>query len=298
MHSSLISTQSSVSTQEYLSKRKEKIVKFDWDSLKKQHEVMSRKNEATLDKQKQAEERKNLVKNLKFKTKNIDSKEAETELDRCLTKEDFLRMKVIGQFNKGFIISQLDQELFIVDQHAADEIYNFETLQKNGKMDKQKLLQPRYLELTASAEATLSDNLNLLEKAGYDIEICSNRKVGNRIMITAVPMSKQSNKLFDFKDIDELLFILTENELNSGSISSSSSEQPNLTEIKSSSLRAMYASKACRKSIMIGDSLNASEMKRVINHLNEIEKPWNCPHGRPTLRHLINIDLLRKNNFN
>jgi DNA mismatch repair protein PMS2 len=55
----------------------------------------------------------------------------------------------------------------------------------------------------------------------------------------------------------------------------------------------MYASKACRKSIMIGDSLNKFEMKRVITHLSEIVKPWNCPHGRPTLRHLINLELYK-----
>lgn len=243
----------------------------------------------------QEEIEKSVFTRLKFKTKNIDSKDAETELDRCITKEDFLRMKILGQFNKGFIITQLEQDLFIVDQHAADEIYNFETIQKDGKIQKQKLLQPKYLELPASSESILMDNLNILEKLGYEAQICQNRKVGNRIMITCVPMSSKSNKLFDFKDIDEVLFVLSEGDLNSGSIQMSSSEQSHLTSVKSSSLRSLYASKACRKSIMIGDSLNMGEMKRVISHLNEIDKPWNCPHGRPTMRHLINIDLLKKN---
>jgi DNA mismatch repair protein PMS2 len=167
-------------------------------------------------------------------------------------------------------------------------------LQKTGRIEKQRLLQPKYLELTASAESILMDNLNLLEKLGYELQICQNRKVGNRIMITSVPISSQTNKLFSLKDIDELLFILSENELNPGSISTSSSEQSNITDLKSSSLRAMFASKACRKSVMIGDSLNMTEMKRIITHLNEIEKPFNCPHGRPTMRHLINISLLDK----
>ena len=296
--SSTIKSTISSSADSQISKRKEKIIRFNLDTLKQQHKEMVAKNEDDSNRQKREEEEKNLLKSLKFKTKNIESKDAENELDRCITKEDFLKMKVCGQFNKGFIISRLEQELFIVDQHAADEIYNFEMLQKDGKIEKQRLLQPRYLELTASSEASLIDNINLLEKAGYDVEICSSRKVGNRIMITAVPMSKQSNKLLDFKDIDELLFILSENELNPGSISSSSSEQSRLTEIKSSALRSLYASKACRKSIMIGTALNANQMKRVINHLHEIEKPWNCPHGRPTMRHLINIDLLRKKTFN
>lgn len=239
------------------------------------------------------DEEKQLLSNLKFKAKNIESKDAENELDRCITKDDFLKMKICGQFNKGFIIAQLDKDLFIIDQHAADEIYNFETLQKNGRIEKQKLLQPRYLELPASAETVLIDNLSLMEKLGYEVQVCTNRKFGNRIMITCVPMSKQSNKILNMKDIDELLFVLSENELNSGSISMSSSERSNLTDVKSSSLRSLYASKACRKSVMIGDSLNMSEMRRIITHLNEIDKPWNCPHGRPTMRHLINVDLLK-----
>ena len=113
-------------------------------------------------------------------------------------------------------------------------------------------------------------------------------------MITSVPVAKQSSKILNLKDIDELLFVLSETELNSGSITMSSSENSNLTNVKSSSLRSIYASKACRKSVMIGDALNMTEMKRIITHLHEIEKPWNCPHGRPTMRHLINLDLLRK----
>lgn len=275
-----------------LNGRKEKTLNFDLKKIIENHSKMIQE-EARL-KERKEEMEKSIFSNLKFKSKNIDSKDAESELDRCITKEDFLRMKVRGQFNKGFIITQLDNDLFIVDQHAADEIYNFETIQKDGKMQKQKLLQPKYLELPASSESILIDNLNILEKLGYEVQICQNRKVGNRIMITCVPMSSKSNKLFDFKDIDEVLFVLSESDLNAGSIQMSSSEQSHLTDLKSSSLRSLYASKACRKSIMIGDSLNMSEMKRVITHLNEIDKPWNCPHGRPTMRHLLNIDLLKQ----
>jgi DNA mismatch repair protein PMS2 len=68
-------------------------------------------------------------------------------------------------------------------------------------------------------------------------------------------------------------------------------------KVKSSSLRQLYASKACRKSVMIGDALNVGEMKRIVTHLSEIEKPWNCPHGRPTMRHLVNVELLKKKRF-
>ena len=236
----------------------------------------------------------NKYSSVKFKPKQFDSKEAESELDRYIQKEDFMKMEVCGQFNKGFIVTKLDHDLFIVDQHAADEIYNFEQLQITNKIDKQRLLQPHYLELSTDAEKLLIENEQLLEKAGYEMQVVKNRKAGTRVMLTSVPASKKQNKIFDSSDIDELLFILNENNI---SCCNESAENLNnlqkLHQIKPSSLRAMYASKACRKSIMIGDSLNKFEMKRVVTHLSEIVKPWNCPHGRPTLRHLINLELYR-----
>ena len=58
-------------------------------------------------------------------------------------------------------------------------------------------------------------------------------------------------------------------------------------------VRAMFASRACRKSVMIGHSLSGRHMARLVRHMGEIEQPWNCPHGRPTLRHLINTDVVR-----
>ena len=55
---------------------------------------------------------------------------AEAELGRNITKEMFPRMEIMGQFNLGFIITKLNDDLFIVDQHATDEKYNYETLQQ------------------------------------------------------------------------------------------------------------------------------------------------------------------------
>lgn len=52
----------------------------------------------------------------------------------------FLQMDIIGQFNVGFIITKLESDLFIVDQHASDEKFNFETLQKNTVIQIQKLV--------------------------------------------------------------------------------------------------------------------------------------------------------------
>lgn len=48
----------------------------------------------------------------------------------------------------------------------------------------------------------------------------------------------------------------------------------------------MLASRACRSSIMIGRALSREEMQRVLGRLADLRAPWNCPHGRPTMRHV------------
>jgi DNA mismatch repair protein MutL len=100
------------SLKEEFAKRKVKLFEYKWDDLVKNHHDMIEKNKIEMNTCE--EDEKNLIKNLKFKSRNIDSKDAENELDRCITQEDFLRMEVKGQFNKGFIIAQLDQVLFFI----------------------------------------------------------------------------------------------------------------------------------------------------------------------------------------
>lgn len=53
----------------------------------------------------------------------------------------FAEMEVIGQFNLGFILTRLGADLFIVDQHATDEKYNFEMLQQHTALQGQRLLR-------------------------------------------------------------------------------------------------------------------------------------------------------------
>lgn len=121
-------------------------------------------------------QRKVNLERLKFKaainpTKN---KAAEQELQTEITKDMFGRMEIIGQFNLGFIIVKLEDDLFIIDQHATDEKYNFEILQKTTKLEHQKLVIPQRLELTAINELILMENLQIFEMNGFSFEIDDN----------------------------------------------------------------------------------------------------------------------------
>jgi len=217
---------------------------------------------------------------LKFsaRIKASDNKSAESELDRQISKSDFARMQIYGQFNLGFLIVGLEEDLFIVDQHASDEKYNFETLQKTTKIKSQRMIVPQKLELTAVNESILIDNLEVFEKNGFQFLVWPEAEVTKRVELTHLPLSK--NWTFGPDDIQELIFLL---ECGAGD------QGP----CRPSRVRAMFASRACRNAVMIGTSLSRSDMHRLIRHMGEIEQPWNCPHGRPTIRHLVNTSHAR-----
>lgn len=184
-------------------------------------------------------------------------------------------MKILGQFNLGFLITQLEKDLFIVDQHATDEKYNFETLQRTCVLRNQPLISPQSLQLTPANEAILIDNVDIFNSNGFQFDIDESLPFGERVKLTSVPQSR--NWSFGKDDIEELIFML--------------SDSPGAL-CRPSRVRAMFASRACRQSIMIGTALSASQMRSLVDHMGQIEQPWNCPHGRPTIRHLVNLDML------
>ncbi|KNC82319.1 hypothetical protein SARC_05411, partial [Sphaeroforma arctica JP610] len=209
----------------------------------------------------------------KFKAKIApgENTAAEAELERQITKEDFVKMEVLGQFNLGFIIARLRNDLFIIDQHATDEIYNFETLQTTTKLQSQPMVVPKLLELTAPQESILLDELPIFEKNGFrfTVDQSEGAMIGRRVRLSAVPNSK--NTVFGVSDVEEMIHTL--------------SDTPGVL-CRPTKVRKMFAMRACRKSIMIGTALKKRKMKEMLVHMGEINLPWNCPHGRPTMRHL------------
>ncbi len=66
-------------------------------------------------------------------------------------------------------------------------------------------------------------------------------------------------------------------------------DHPQHQNLRLPRLLQMFASRACRSAIMIGDALDRSQMIKLVRHMSEIEQPWNCPHGRPTMRHAFDL---------
>lgn len=221
----------------------------------------------------------------KPKDEALDSEQAEEKLSLTISKTDFARMRIIGQFNLGFILASRASEsddgpvaaddLFIIDQHASDEKYNFERLYATTIVQSQPLVQPKTLDLTALEEEIVMENLPALETNGFIIKVDESGEapVGQRCQVISLPTSRETT--FSLNDLAELIALLA--------------DHPPGSVPRPSKVRKMFAMRACRSSIMIGKTLTHKQMGKVVRHLGELDKPWNCPHGRPTMRHLCGL---------
>ncbi|ALC41380.1 Pms2, partial [Drosophila busckii] len=210
-----------------------------------------------VEQQQQQRKQRAKLQRLRFKSEinPQQNQNAEAELEKEIGKADFARMQIVGQFNLGFIIVKLDDDLFIVDQHAADEKFNFETLQRTTQLEHQRLTRPQPLELTAVNEMILLDNLQPQHSSRTLILAPATKKV----RLLGKPYSK--NWEFGKEDIDELIFMLQ--------------DAPEGSICRPSRIRNMFASRACRKSVMVGKPLSRNTtMRRLITQMGEIEQPW------------------------
>ena len=247
---------------------------------------------------------------------------AEDRLSLTISKADFQRMRIIGQFNLGFIIAfrsstsppitplaqdshAASSDIFIIDQHASDEKSNFESLQQTTTVQAQPLVNAFPLSLTAIEEEIIIENKESFTKNGFVINVdeSGDVPVGQRCKLLALPMSKELT--FDLRDLEELIALLAESsnstsyspiddEVNDNDDASGSPFQTRKprtrTVVRPTKVRKMFAMRACRSSIMVGKSLSHKDMVKVVRRMGEMDKPWNCPHGRPTMRHLVGLE--------
>ncbi|KAJ2799049.1 ATP-binding mismatch repair protein [Coemansia guatemalensis] len=200
--------------------------------------------------------------------------QANSALSRLIHKRDFAKMEIIGQFNHGFIVARLSQDLYIIDQHASDEKFNFEQLQQRAVIQSQPLIRPTILELSVVDESVAIEFQDTLMSNGFHIRVEEDAVPGKRVSLLSQPFIDQT--LFNQQDLLELI----------GKLSVSPESAPRCERA-----RRMFASRACRKSIMIGGPLSTAQMRSVVSNLSGLDHPWNCPHGRPTMRHLYRLPI-------
>lgn len=260
--------------------------------------------------------------------------EGESNDDRVsLFKEEFLHLEIIGQFNLGFILARCrNQNLWILDQHACDERYNFEKLCEKTVIHEQQLIAPLPLELSPSEENCIQENMSVFKMNGFRFKFDADKPPRQRFALTGIPHSGSGSEgrratEFGKDDVGALLYMLGANgsssssgyEAGSGtgadgsgsmgnnavrryaglSIDDATGDNWNDKKLKGGVLGkalvrlpkavAMFASRACRSSVMIGTALSHRDMEALVRKMNDVEQPWNCAHGRPTMRHVKNL---------
>jgi len=176
--------------------------------------------------------------------------------------------KVFGQVFNTFILVERNNIFEIYDQHIVHERILYEELKNQylGKeIHKQLLLIPLKLEIDIREKNIISDNINIFEDFGYNIEIINDREIA----IGSVPIMDMRNSTENiFREILE-----------------------NLKENKNKDIReSIIISMSCRGAIKANEKLTTDEMIDIICKLHEIGK-YTCPHGRPIIVKIPLTDL-------
>ena len=201
----------------------------------------------------------NLNKFLKYKNKN----ETVIPLITPDIKRDF---NYIGQIFKTYLLIEFNDTFYIIDQHAAHEKINYEKLMneyKNTKVLKEILMLPIVIKLNNKEFEVVMENIERFDKMGFEIEEMSD----NTIKVSTIPsiLNQSDKKDFLYELIKDF------------------SDFKNDNNIKYESVEERIASKACRKSVKANDSLTEFEARALIKELFQLNNPYNCPHGRPTM---------------
>ena len=175
----------------------------------------------------------------------------------------FQDLRVIGQYLDIYIICESNQDLILIDQHAAHERILYEKLRGSAEARavSQGLLLPETMEFNYREAMVLEELLPHLLNLGFVIEPFG----GQTFVIKAVPA------LLDNQDIKTLLIEIVEKKLAYPS-------DKTTEDVLDDCLKLM----ACHGSIRANQRLEDRQLKAMLAQLDSCDNPSNCPHGRPT----------------
>lgn len=228
-----------------------------------------------------------LIKNeLKDKVSETDSLETSdykcnkneygNSLEEIIYREaKFPKLRVIGQFNKTYILAEYDSTLYLIDQHAAHEKILFEKYSSDiakKKVEIQPLMIPLVVTLPTEDYLYYDENKEIFEKAGFKISDFGD----NSIRIEEVPY------FLDKLNPTELITSMINNLKKMGT--------GETVEVKYNKIASM----SCRAAVKANDVLSILEMENLLEDLRYINDPFHCPHGRPTIIKFTSYELDKK----
>ena len=194
----------------------------------------------------------------KFKSLAQDIREENTEA-RTIQNSGFLPM---GQVASCYILAKKGDDLYIIDQHAAHERVRYDKLCKSSEsIPMQSILVPQYCEATDDEMNLVEEERETLLDLGFDVELGGPTK----IKLVGAPVDLVESKAFEI--LQYVFSYLHEH------------QQPTKAQLR----HEMLAYASCRGAIKAGHNLNMYQMTTLIEDLFSTEKPYVCPHGRPTI---------------
>ncbi len=196
-------------------------------------------------------------------------------------KENYQRLpdyKIVGIIFSTYIILEMKDEIYILDQHAAHERIMYEKVKKNfyadGQKDSQLMLVPDVITLTYKEMAIVKENIAMFEKAGFTLEEFGD----NTIKLTGVP-----NICIELNTKQLFLDIL--DEIDTVAITARQEKEDKF-----------IATIACKAAVKANMKLDIKEIDSLMKELLVLPNPFTCPHGRPTAIKMSKTDIEKKFN--
>jgi len=192
-----------------------------------------------------------------------------------LAKKALPDIKIIGQIFGTYWIIEYDDNVYMIDQHAAHEKVMYERFVKEisrNKVTSQNLLPPVVVTLSGSQSQIVEEIGEHLHKLGFEIEPFG----GNEYVIKAVP-----TELFGISEKDLLFDIIDQYSLEG-------------RKATPDTVLSKLATMACKAAIKGNMNISILEAKALIEELMSLDNPYNCPHGRPTMIFMSKSDVEKK----
>ena len=184
--------------------------------------------------------------------------------------------KFIGIAFQTYIILEIGNEMYILDQHAAHERIMYEKVKKNyyseTSKDSQMLLLPDIITLTHKEMDIAKENKAMFEQAGFSMEEFGE----NTIKLTGVPTVCID---LDTKE----LFLETLDQINTVARTAKQEKE-----------EKFIATVACKAAVKANMALTVQEVESLMDALLQLPNPFTCPHGRPTAIKMTKYDIERK----
>jgi DNA mismatch repair protein MutL len=186
--------------------------------------------------------------------------------------------RLLGQYKASLILLEGPDGLYVVDQHVAHERILYERLRvqmATESVSSQQLLEPILAELGPAEAMRLIELIPELDSLGFSLVEMS----GNTLAIQAVPAVLSA-------DLGESMLL---------SLAASDAVREGEPEdLREELLQALAANQSCRSAIKIHHPLTAEEMETVVSELFAADQPFSCPHGRPTVLMMSDLELEKR----